>query len=350
MFKWLLDSSLANRLLIIIASLVLVAYGAFTLSRTPVDVFPDLNKPTVTIMTEAGGMAAEEVEQLITFPLETTMNDLPGVESVRSTSSAGLSFLYVTFDWSTEIFRARQMVSERLASMEEGMPEGVVPRMGPISSIMGEIMQIAIPIDTAKISSMAVREYADWVLRPRLMAVPGVAQVIPIGGEVRQFQVQPSTARMAELGLTHEQLEAALKGFSSNTSGGFLELNGREYLIRNLGRTSHLDDLKNLALGARQGQPILLRQIAEVSFAPAIKRGDAGFEGKPAVILGIQKQPTADTIALTRAIEHALGEMKRSLPAGMNAPKVTFRQASFIESSITTLQGKLIGASAFVAV
>ncbi|MBA4342302.1 MAG: CusA/CzcA family heavy metal efflux RND transporter [Methylibium sp.] len=350
MFKWLLDSSLSNRLLIMIASLVLVAYGAFTLSRTPVDVFPDLNKPTVTIMTEAGGMAAEEVEQLITFPLETTMNGLPGVESVRSTSSAGLSFLYVTFDWSTEIFRARQMVSERLASMEEGMPEGVVPRMGPISSIMGEIMQIAIPIDTAKISSMAVREYADWVLRPRLMAVPGVAQVIPIGGEVRQFQVQPNTVRMSELGITHEQLEGALKGFSSNTSGGFLELNGREYLIRNLGRTSNLDDLKNLALSARNGQPILLRQLAEVTFAPALKRGDAGFEGKPAVILGIQKQPTADTIALTRALETALDEMKRSLPAGMETPKVTFRQASFIESSITTLQGKLIGASAFVAV
>ena len=350
MFKWLLDSSLSNRLLIIIGSLVLMAYGAFTLSRTPVDVFPDLNKPTVTIMTEAGGMAAEEVEQLITFPLETTMNGLPGVESVRSTSSAGLSFLYVTFDWSTEIFRARQMVSERLASMEEGMPEGVVPRMGPISSIMGEIMQIAIPIDTAKTSSMAVREYADWVLRPRLMAVPGVAQVIPIGGEVRQFQVQPNTVRMSELGITHEQLEGALKGFSSNTSGGFLELNGREYLIRNLGRTSNLDDLKNLALSARNGQPILLRQLAEVTFAPALKRGDAGFEGKPAVILGIQKQPTADTIALTRAIETALDEMKRSLPAGMDTPQVTFRQASFIEASITTLQGKLIGASAFVAV
>ena len=213
MFKWLLDSSLSNRLLIIIGSLVLMAYGAFTLSRTPVDVFPDLNKPTVTIMTEAGGMAAEEVEQLITFPLETTMNGLPGVESVRSTSSAGLSFLYVTFDWSTEIFRARQMVSERLASMEEGMPEGVVPRMGPISSIMGEIMQIAIPVDPSKISPMAVREYADWVLRPRLLSVPGVAQVIPIGGEVRQFQVQPNTARMAELGITHDQLASALKGY-----------------------------------------------------------------------------------------------------------------------------------------
>jgi HME family heavy-metal exporter len=349
MFKSLLENSLANRLLVIIASLVLMAYGAFTLSHTPVDVFPDLNKPTVTIMTESGGMAAEEVEQLITFPLETTMNGLPGVESVRSVSSAGLSFVYVTFDWSTEIFRARQMVSERLSSMEEGLPSGVVPRMGPISSIMGEIMQIAIPIDTAKITPMQVREYADWVLRPRLMAVAGVAQVIPIGGEVRQFQVQPNTVRMAELGITHEQLTGALKGYSANTSGGFLELNGREYLIRNLGRTSRLDDLKNLALTARNGQAILLRQIAEVTFAPAIKRGDAGFEGKPAVILGIQKQPTADTIHLTRTIEAALDDLKKSLPAGMDVPQVTFRQATFIESSISTLQGKLIGASVFVA-
>lgn len=350
MFKWLLDSSLSNRLLVLIASVVLMAYGAWTLSRTPVDVFPDLNKPTVTIMTEAGGMAAEEVEQLITFPLETTMNGLPGVETVRSVSSSGLSFLYVTFGWGTEIFKARQMVSERLSSMEEGLAEGVVPRMGPISSIMGEIMQVAIPVDPAKISPMAVREYADWVLRPRLMAIPGIAQVIPIGGEVRQFQVQPNTARMSELGITHEQLEAALKGFSSNTSGGFLELNGREYLIRHLGRTSLLDDLKNLALGARNGQPILLRQIAEVTFAAALKRGDAGFEGKPAVILGIQKQPTADTVSLTESVEVAMEGMKASLPAGMETPRVTFRQASFIEASIDNLKWKLVGASVFVAV
>ncbi|OYT86649.1 MAG: CusA/CzcA family heavy metal efflux RND transporter [Burkholderiales bacterium PBB6] len=350
MFKLLLDNSLANRLLVIIASLVLMAWGAFTLAHTSVDVFPDLNKPTVTIMTEAGGMAAEEVEQLITFPLETTMNGLPGVASVRSTSSAGLSFLYVTFNWDTDIYRARQLVSERLSSMEEGLAEGVVPRMGPISSIMGEIMQIAIPVDTQKISPMAVREYADWVLRPRLLAISGVAQVVPIGGEVRQFQVQPDTARMATLGITHAQVEEALKGFSSNTSGGFLALNGREYLIRHIGRTSRLDDLRDLAITAKAGQPVLLRQVAEVTFAAAPQRGDAGFEGQPAVILGIQKQPTADTIALTRSIEEALGGLKSSLPAGMAEPRVTFRQASFIEASITTLQGKLIGASVFVAV
>ena len=358
MFKLLLDQSLANRLLVVIASVVLMAYGAFTLSRTPVDVFPALDKPTVTLMTEAGGMAAEEVEQLITVPLETTVNGLPGVESVRSTSSAGLSFLYVTFGWGTDIHRARQLVAERLASMEEGLPAGLVPRMGPISSVMGEILQIAIPYEAQdgaagtpapRLGAMAVREYADWVLRPRLLSVPGVAQVIPIGGEVRQFQVQPDLVRMAALGISHGQLEAALRGFSANTSGGFIELNGRELLIRNLGRTARLEDLKDLAIGAGQGQPVLLRQVAEVRFAAATRRGDAGFEGRPAVILGIQKQPTADTIALTKAVEEALAGLKASRPPGMEAPRVTFRQASFIEASITTLQAKLVGASVFVA-
>ncbi len=330
MFKWLLERSLSQRLLVLIASAVLMGWGAFTLSRTPVDVFPDLNKPTVTVMTEAGGMAAEEVEQLITIPLESVMNGLPGVEGVRSTSSAGLSFLYVTFDWSVDIWRARQMVTERLSAMEEGLPPGVVPRMGPVSSVMGEILQIAIPVDETRTSLMAVREYADWVLRPRLMSVPGIAQVIPIGGEVRQFQVQPDPQRLAALGLTHEQLEAALRGYAANTSGGFLELNGREYLIRHLGRTSRLEDLRQLAITARDGQPLLLHQVATVSFAAAVRRGDAGFQGRPAVILGIQKQPSADTVELTRRIEAALEGLTGSLPAGMEAPRVTFRQASFI--------------------
>jgi heavy-metal exporter, HME family len=350
MFTWLLDFSLKNRMIVILLSAISMVYGAYTLSKMPVDVFPDLNKPTVTIMTEAGGMASEEVEQLITFPLETAMNGLPGVEAIRSVSSAGLSFIYVTFDWTVDIYRARQMVSERLSSMDGAIPDGIVSRMGPISSIMGEIMQIAIPIDESKISSMQVREYADWVLRPRLMAIPGVAQVIPIGGQVRQFQVQPNTRRMAELGLSILQIEDALRGYSANTSGGFLESNNREYLIRHIGRTSSLEDLKNIAVSNRNGQTILLRQVADITFAPAVKRGDAGYEGGPAVILGVQKQPSADTVVLTKKIESAIAELKQGLPTGMEAPKVTFRQASFIDASISTLEGKLIGASIFVAV
>jgi heavy-metal exporter, HME family len=350
MFTWLLDFSLKNRMIVILLSAISMVYGAYTLSKMPVDVFPDLNKPTVTIMTEAGGVASEEVEQLITFPLETAMNGLPGVEAIRSVSSAGLSFIYVTFDWTVDIYRARQMVSERLSSMDGAIPDGIVSRMGPISSIMGEIMQIAIPIDESKISSMQVREYADWVLRPRLMAIPGVAQVIPIGGQVRQFQVQPNTRRMAELGLSILQIEDALRGYSANTSGGFLESNNREYLIRHIGRTSSLEDLKNIAVSNRNGQTILLRQVADITFAPAVKRGDAGYEGGPAVILGVQKQPSADTVALTKKIESAIAELKQGLPTGMDAPKVTFRQASFIDASISTLEGKLIGASIFVAV
>lgn len=351
MFNFLLQASLRNRLLVMALAILMMAYGAFTLTRMPVDVFPDLNKPTVTVMTEAGGMAPEEVEQLITLPIETTMNGMPGVESVRSISSVGLSFVYITFDWNTDIYKARQMVSERLALVREQLPEGVDhAAMGPISSIMGEIMLLALPIDTTKTTPMAVREYADYVMRPRLLTIPGIAQVIPIGGEVRQFQVQPDTAKMAQLGITLEQIEAALRGHSANTSGGFLELNSREYLIRNIGRTSRLEDLQRLPIDSRKGQSILLKQVADVGFAPAIKRGDAGFNGKPAVILGIQKQPDADTVKLTQSVEAALADLRKSLPPGMLTPEVTMRQASFIEASIDTLKGKLIAASAVVAV
>lgn len=350
MFKYILDFSLKNRLLIILSGLILTAYGIYTLSKTPVDVFPDLNKPTVTIMSEAGGMASEEVEQLISAPLEVVMNGLPGVETVRSVASPGLSIIYVTFNWSVDLYRARQMVAERLSGAESLLPAGVDPKMGPISSIMGEILQIAIPLDPNKISPMVVREYADWLLRPRLMAIPGVAQVINIGGEVRQYQVLPDTRRMAELGVSPEQLRNSLVGFSANTSGGFLDVNGREFLIRNIGRTSRLEDLQNLSIGNRSGQPILLRQFATVRFGAQVKRGDAGFNGLPAVILGVQKQPTADTLVLTKEIEDALNEIAKNLPAGMEKPQITFRQATFIEASITTLQYKLILASFCVGI
>lgn len=350
MFTGLVRASLHNRLIVLAIALVLMLYGALTLMRMPVDVFPDLNKPTVTLMTEAGGMAPEEVETLITFPIETAMNGMPGVEVVRSVSSVGLSFVYVTFGWDTDIYRARQIVAERLAVVREQIPSSANVMMGPVSSIMGEIMLLALPIDPAKISPMQVREYADFVLRPRLLTIPGIAQVIPIGGEVRQYQVQPDTARMALLGVDLENIERALRGFSANTSGGFLELNAREYLIRNIGRTTRLEDLQRLPVATRNGQSILLAQVAAVTFAPAIKRGDAGFGGKPAVVLGVQKQPGADTVKLTAAIEEALRTLEKGLPAGMEPPRITMRQASFIEASIDTLKGKLFAASLVVAV
>ncbi len=353
MFQWLVEKSLASRLFVLVAAAVLMVWGGLQATRLPVDVFPDLNKPTVTLMTEAGGMAPEEVEQLISLPLEAAMGGLPGVAGIRSVSSAGLSFVYVAFDWQVDIYRARQMVSERLVAMDTALAPGIRPRMGPISSIMGEIMMVAIPIRGPGADPRAAREYADWVLRPRLMAIAGVSQVIPIGGEVRQFQVQPDTRRMAELGIGLDQIAAALQGFAANTSGGFLELNGREYLIRHLGRSARLDDLKNLAITARDGQSILLRQVADVGFAAAIKRGDGAFsDGQtsvPAVILSIQKQPTADTVDLTRRVEAALAEFKGSLPPGIAPPQVIFRQADFIEASIGNIQVKLALAACLVA-
>jgi heavy-metal exporter, HME family len=350
MFTALLRASLANRIFVLVTAVVLMLYGALAVRQTPVDVFPDLNRPTVTLMTEAGGMAPEEVELSITFPLETAMNGLPGISVVRSVSSAGLSFVYLTFDWNVEIYRARQLVSERLQTVRDQLPATVNPVMGPVSSVMGEILQIAIPIDPAKISPMATREFADFVLRPRLLTIPGIAQVIPIGGEVRQYQVQPLPARMAELNVTLQQIREAVASFSTNTSGGFLELNGREYLIRNIGRTNRLADLQSTPVAVVRGQPILLSQVAEVRFAAAIKRGDAGFNGGPAVMLGVQKQPTADTLKLTRDVEAALVGLSKTLPEGMSAPRVTFRQATFIESSVNNLTSKLMTASVIVLV
>jgi heavy-metal exporter, HME family len=350
MFDRLVHSALGNRLIVLILAAVLMIFGALSLVKMPVDVFPDLNKPTVTLQAEAGGMAPEEVEQLITLPLETAMSGMPGVETVRSVSSVGLAFVYVTFDWKTDIYRARQMVSERLSAVREQLPTGAAHvGMGPISSIMGEIMLVALPVDTSKTTPMAVREYADFVMRTRLLTIPGVAQVTPIGGEVRQYQVQPDTARMAALGITLEQIEAAVRGFSNNSSGGFLELNGREYLIRNIARTTRLEDLQKLPVAYRNSQAIQLAQVAQVTFAPAIKRGDAGLNGQPAVILGIQKQPDADTVKLTKQVESALAELSKGLPAGMGKPQITMRQATFIETSISTLQGKLMAAGVIVA-
>ncbi|OQW55749.1 MAG: multidrug transporter AcrB [Proteobacteria bacterium SG_bin9] len=348
MFRFLVTQSLRNRLLVIAASLVLVALGLFSASRLPVDVFPDLNKPTVTILSEAEGLAPPEVEQLVSFPIETQMNGLPGVTRVRSVSGIGLSIVYVEFDWGTDIYRNRQQVSERLSLIRPQLPLGTSPQMGPVNSIMGQILLIAMTSGPA--SPMEVREAADFVVRPRLLTIPGVAQVIPIGGEVRQYRVAPNPPALRSLGVTYEQVQTALNQFGVNTGGGFTDQHAREYLIRNIGRTTSLDDLRNVVVAQVNGGPVYLRQIAEVTFAPKVKRGEAGFMGQPSVIVSVEKQPNVDTIKLTREIEQALKEITASLPNGMKADQIVFRQANFIETSISNVERVLLEAGLVVAV
>jgi HME family heavy-metal exporter len=350
MFDFIIHAALRQRLIVICVSLLLIIYGAITLRQMPVDVFPDLNKPTVTLLTEAGGMAPEEVEQLVSFPIESGMNGMPGVTRVRSVSGVGLSIIYVEFEWGSDIYRNRQQIAERLNLVREALPPGIVPQLGPISSIMGEILLIAIPADPAKVSPMAVREYADWVMRPRLLTIPGVAQVIPIGGEVRQYRVELKPAQLQALGIEREKLEAALRDFGANTSGGFLEVQGREWLIRQIGRSSRIEDLQNLVVTVKNGQPILLKQLADVKLAPAIKRGDGSYKGKPAVILSVQKQPSADSVTLTREVEKAISELGKSLPTGVEAPSFLFKQADFIEHSVSNVEEALRDGAILVAV
>ncbi len=350
MFNWIVRNSLANRLFVLAFAALLMGYGALTAWRTPVDVFPDLNKPIVTVLTEAGGMAPQEVEQLVSFPLETALNGMPGVTRVRSTSGVGLAIVYAEFDWGTDPYRNRQLVAERLALVREQLPAGLSPQMGPVSSIMGEVMLIALPVQAGGSGPMEAREYADFVLRPRLLSIPGVAQVIPIGGEVRTLRVAPDTQRMAQFGVSLTQVEQALQGYASNAGGGFIDLNSREYLIRHIGRGPRVDDLGGVAVAWKDNRPILLEQVAQVGFAPGLKRGDAGYNGQPAVVLSVQKQPSADTVQLSRQIEQALVELKQGLPKGLAEPRVLFRQADFIKASTGNVAEALRDGAIMVAI
>ena len=351
MFDWIVSFSLRNRLMVLAFAALLLVYGSIVTMRTPVDVFPSLDKPVVTVLTEAGGMAPEEVEQTITFLIETSLNGMPGVTRVRSTSGVGLSIVYAEFDWGTDVNRTRQMVGERLALVREELPDGIAPVMGPVSSIMGEITLIAFPIATDETgNAMRVREYVDYVVRPRLLSVPGVSQVIPIGGDVRTLRVEPDTGRMAQVGVSLTQVEAALKGFASNAGGGFIDLNSREYLIRHIGRSLQIDDLQRVPVSFRDGNPIYLSQVASVRYAPANKRGDGSYGGAPAVIASVQKQPGADTVAVMKGVDQALEELSRSLPNGVGQPSVLFRQADFIEASTGNVAEALRDGAIIVAI
>ncbi|MGL5115707.1 MAG: efflux RND transporter permease subunit, partial [Beijerinckiaceae bacterium] len=303
----------------------------------------------VTIMSEAEGLAPPEVEQLVSFPIETQMNGLPGVTRVRSVSGVGLSIVYVEFDWGTDIYRNRQQIAERLSLIRDRLPAAVTPQMGPINSIMGQIVLAAMtaPDD---VSAMELREIADFVVRPRLLTIPGVAQVIPIGGEVRQFRVAPNPAAMRSLGVTQAQIEAALASFGTNTGGGFTDQYAREFLIRNIGKTMRLEDLGSITVATVGNRPIYLRQVAEVGFGARLKRGEAGYMGKSSVILSVEKQPDVDTITLTRQVEAALADISATLGRGIKVDNILFRQANFIETSIRNVQTVLMEAVVVVAI
>jgi HME family heavy-metal exporter len=349
MFTFLVTQSLRNRVLVLAIAFIMMVYGAFTALRLPVDVFPDLNRPTVTIMTEAEGLAPPEVEKLVSYPIETQMNGLPGVERVRSVSGVGLSIIYVEFDWGTDIYRNRQQIAEKLTLVAAQLPEGVVPQMGPISSIMGQIMLVAVTAPEG-VSPMEMREAADFIVRPRLLTIPGVAQVIPIGGEVRQFRIAPDTNAMRALGVTLEEVEAAITAFGGNTGGGFTDQYAREFLIRNIGSTLSLEDLKKVVVKSDGRQTILLHQVADVGFGARLKRGEAGYMGKSAVIVSVEKQPDVDTVKLTREVEAALAEITAALPNGIRADDILFRQSDFIETSVKNVQKVLVEAIVVVAI
>jgi len=337
MLNKLILFSLKNRLLVVSLAALIMVYGVFTLVKLPVDVLPDLNRPRVTIFLEANGMAPEEIETQVNLPVETQLNGAPGVEVVRSVASPGLGMVFVEFDWNTEVYRARQLTAEKLQSVQ--LPNGITPQMGPISSIMGQIMMMAITSDTT--SPADLRTLADFTIRRRLLSVKGVSQVIPIGGERLQYQVLISSDKLRQYNLSINDVDNALQLTNLNTTGGFIDNKGSEVLIRNIGRANTLEDLKITVVANRNGSPVLLQQVAEVKFGGPIKRGDGSFNGKPAVILSIEKQPGASTITLTDDILKAIEDIKTSLPKDIHINTDVFQQKSFIATSLTNVEHAL---------
>ena len=342
--------SLRGRLLVLVAAVLLVIAGAYTTSKTEVDVFPDLNAPTVAVMTEAGGMAAEEVEQLVTFPIETAVNGATGVRRVRSSSTAGFSVVWVEFDWDTDVYLARQIVSEKLATVADALPDGIgQPTLGPQSSILGEVLIVGLTADST--SMLDLRTMADWTVRPRLLSIGGVAQVAVLGGDVKEYQVLLHPGRMKHYGVSLAEVLAATEGMTQNASGGTIYEYGNEYIVRGITSTANTDEIGRAVVKATGGTPVTLADIADIKVgAQQPKLGTASEKGRPAVLLTVTKQPATGTIGLTEKLEDALGDIKKDLPADVHISTDVFRQSRFIESSIDNVESALYEGAVFVVI
>lgn len=341
--KWSLD----NRALVLTLAGALLVWGGWTAARMPVDVFPDLTAPTVTVMTEAPGMAPQEVEAQVTFPIESALNGASGVRRVRSSTAVGISVVWTEFEWGTDIYAARQVVAEKLQLAAQSLPpEAERPVMTPISSVMGEVMFLALTSD--RHTPMELRTEADWTLRRRLLSVPGVAQVTPIGGEEKQYQALLDPALLAARGVSVAEAAAALAAGNRNSSAGFIVSGPQEYLVRGVGRVTSVQDIEDTVVAVRGGQPVLVRHVGRAAIGAAFKRGEGSFNGAPAVILAVQKQPDANTLALTKELDRALDGLQATLPAGMKIDRNIFRQADFIEAAIGNVTAALRDGTALV--
>ena len=329
-------------------AVLLMVAGLYTSKTMEVDVFPDLNAPTVVVMTEANGMAAEEVERLVTFPIETSVNGATGVKRVRSSSTNGFSILWVEFDWGTDIYLARQIVSEKLAMVTESLPDGIGnPTLGPQSSILGELMIISLTSDSVPMEEL--RTMADWVIRPRLLATGGVAQVAVLGGDVKEYQILLNPEKMRYASVSLDEVLFAVRGMNTNATGGVLYEYGNEYIIRGVLSTNSLDELSRSIVKKRDDQMIMLGDIAEIKIGPkAPQTGLASYRTKPAVLLTVTKQPNVSTLDLTDKIDRSIEDLKKSIPASVEIKTDAFRQSRFIDSSIHNIQSSLFEGAIFV--
>lgn len=350
MLDMIIRFSLKNRLTVIILSLILLIYGSFVTLNLPIDVFPDLNRPVVTLITNAPGFAPDEIETLITIPLETNINGTPGLTRVRSLSWIGVSLIYAEFEWGTDIYKNRQLIAEKIQQTSDRLPRGIIPIMAPASSIMGEIMFVGLVSPNGQVSPMELRTLADWVVRPRLMTITGLSQIVPIGGEVKQYQILIDAKKLSQKNISLEDLKHALEEISENTTGGFLNKEGKEFLIRPLGRVQSLEDIENSFVGLHLGLPVLVKDIASVKIGPQIIRGQGSINGENAVILTIQKQPSTDTIKLTVKIEEELKSIQKMLPKGVEIKSDLFKQSRFIETSISNVEEALRDGAIMVAI